>query len=166
MTIKDILVHMDSGERAAIRLDLAITLARRFDARVFGLFAQVERSAPSLVARKASDALRAAGARAETMFLEKTEAAGVRAKWQALAQGEYSFVIRETIICARFADLVILGQHDREHDGTLVPDELPEQVILHSGRPVLMVPYAGEFTDAGRRVMVAWNAGRESARAV
>jgi nucleotide-binding universal stress UspA family protein len=29
-----------------------------------------------------------------------------------------------------------------------------------------MVPYAGRFPDAGQRVLVAWNASREAARAV
>jgi nucleotide-binding universal stress UspA family protein len=31
---------------------------------------------------------------------------------------------------------------------------------------VLVVPYAGAFTTAGERIVVAWNASRESARAV
>ena len=34
------------------------------------------------------------------------------------------------------------------------------------GRPVLYVPYAGRFEDCGKRVLVAWNASREAARAV
>ncbi|SMF27704.1 Nucleotide-binding universal stress protein, UspA family [Tistlia consotensis] len=31
---------------------------------------------------------------------------------------------------------------------------------------MLVLPYAGNFTEIGRRVMVAWNGSRESARAV
>jgi nucleotide-binding universal stress UspA family protein len=37
---------------------------------------------------------------------------------------------------------------------------------MSAGRPVLMVPYAGRFPDTGKRVLIAWNAGREAARAV
>lgn len=37
---------------------------------------------------------------------------------------------------------------------------------LESGRPCLVVPYAGEFPTVGTRVLVAWDGGRESARAV
>src|SRR3954454_13493204 len=38
--------------------------------------------------------------------------------------------------------------------------------MLSSGRPVLAVPYAGQFERVGERVLVAWNASRESTRAV
>ena len=37
---------------------------------------------------------------------------------------------------------------------------------MTSGRPVLAVPYAGDFPVVGERVLVAWNASREAARAV
>jgi len=42
----------------------------------------------------------------------------------------------------------------------------PAQVSLASGRPVLIVPYAGHFDHVGRRVLIAWNATREDARAL
>jgi len=42
----------------------------------------------------------------------------------------------------------------------------PDQVTLASGRPILVVPYAGHFETVGRRVLVGWNATREAARAV
>src|SRR5215471_6305021 len=35
-----------------------------------------------------------------------------------------------------------------------------------SGRPILVVPYVGNFADLGRRVVIGWNASREAARAV
>ena len=38
--------------------------------------------------------------------------------------------------------------------------------MLSCGRPVLVVPYAGNFADVGRRVLVAWNGRREAARAL
>ena len=37
---------------------------------------------------------------------------------------------------------------------------------MTSGRPVLAVPFAGEFPTVGERVLVAWNASREAARAL
>ncbi|MEL0022500.1 MAG: hypothetical protein VW709_21765, partial [Rickettsiales bacterium] len=44
--------------------------------------------------------------------------------------------------------------------------ELPDDVVLDSGRPVLVVPYTYSGDEAGQRIMVAWNASREAARAV
>ena len=39
-------------------------------------------------------------------------------------------------------------------------------MVLASGRPVLVVPYVGTYPRVGDRVMIAWDASREAARAV
>ena len=66
---------------------------------------------------------------------------------------------------ARYADLAILGQHDPD-DAASGPRYLPEEVMLGCGRPVLIVPYIGPAATFGERVIVAWDASREAARAV
>jgi nucleotide-binding universal stress UspA family protein len=68
---------------------------------------------------------------------------------------------------ARYSDLVIAGQRERDadDDAGLAP-EFVDELVLSCGRPVLLVPYAGRFRDTGRRVLVAWNASSEAARAV
>ncbi len=58
---------------------------------------------------------------------------------------------------------MILGQIE-EH--TKVPADLPEQIILESGRPVLMVPYVGTYADLGHRPLFAWHRSRGAARAM
>ncbi len=60
---------------------------------------------------------------------------------------------------------MILGQAD-ENDPQTGDPEFAGDVILGSGRPVLMVPYIGALQTPGRRIMVAWDASREAARAV
>ena len=60
-------------------------------------------------------------------------------------------------------DLVILGQHDPDHQGVLAA---PEDVVLSCGRPVVLVPFAGSFLTVGERVLVAWNGSREAMRAL
>jgi nucleotide-binding universal stress UspA family protein len=42
----------------------------------------------------------------------------------------------------------------------------PGEVVLAAGTPALLVPYAGEFAELGRRVLIAWNGTREAARAL
>ncbi len=64
---------------------------------------------------------------------------------------------------ARTFDLVILGQ---TQDDVPVPAKLPEQTILDSGRPVLVVPYVGTYADVGARPLFAWRSSRGAARAV
>jgi nucleotide-binding universal stress UspA family protein len=63
-------------------------------------------------------------------------------------------------------DLIIVGQSGQDRALDLVPSDLPQRVVLGCGRPVLIVPYAGTFSSVGKRVLVAWKAGRASARAV
>jgi nucleotide-binding universal stress UspA family protein len=67
---------------------------------------------------------------------------------------------------ARCVDLAIVGQLDPDHPpfGSAAPP--PEQIVLSSGRPVLIVPYAARFQGIGDRVLLAWNGSREAARAV
>ncbi|HIJ62566.1 MAG TPA: universal stress protein [Rhodospirillaceae bacterium] len=161
--MKDILVHLDSDERCVSRLDIAADLAVRFGARLLGLFAQAESDGPSLVARRMSAHLGAAADQAHHLFETRTAGRGLRTRWMQLSHGEAGHVVAETAFCARYADLTVLGQwHERAH----VPAEFAEQVILQSGRPTLVIPQIGWTNGIGRRVAIAWNASRESSRAV
>jgi nucleotide-binding universal stress UspA family protein len=45
-------------------------------------------------------------------------------------------------------------------------DAVTVTTVMTSGRPVLAIPFAGDFPTLGERVLVAWNASREAARAV
>jgi nucleotide-binding universal stress UspA family protein len=62
----------------------------------------------------------------------------------------------------RYADLLVLGQDDPESDNA----GLLETVLFDSGRPVLAIPFAGNFNSIGKRVLVGWNASREASRAL
>lgn len=166
MSYKHLLVHIDGGSRSAVRETLAIGLARRFGARLTALFAQSESSGPSLVARRASEHFLQAADDARQRFHVAAGAAGIDHDWWRLSHGEYGHVVGETVICCRYADLAIFGQHDHSGGETKVPEDLVEQVLLNSGRPVLVVPFASEHARPGRRVLIAWNGSREAARAV
>jgi nucleotide-binding universal stress UspA family protein len=67
---------------------------------------------------------------------------------------------------ANFADLVVIGQTDHSAKDKVVEADLPERVVLGGGKPVLIVPYTGDFSSVGERVLVAWKSGRESSRAL
>ena len=60
----------------------------------------------------------------------------------------------------RSADLIVAGQTDPDWDLSPLMD-FPERLALESGRPVLVVPYAGQFGEIGRNVVIAWKSGRE-----
>lgn len=159
--MKDILVHLDGGKRSSLRLDVAIGLARRFDARLIGLFAESENS---VVAKRSAETLEGVAQQLEEDFQQRLSAAGVPGKWWRVAETDAGHVVGEVVFCSRYADLVVLGQWNAE-DAT-VPEELVEQVVLNSGRPVLVIPHAGDVATLGERISVAWNASREATRAL
>lgn len=168
MSYKTILVHVDSDQRSVMRVELAITLARRFDAHVVGLnvqplvrFPPYVAADPMIVEYQERAAAKEA-ADAEALFRKVTSAAGLAsAEWRIDEDG-----LVDTIVChARYADLLVLGQRDPAESWTAGPD-FTNEVLLAAGRPVLVVPYAGTFKQVGNRVLVAWNASREAARAV
>ena len=67
---------------------------------------------------------------------------------------------------SRCCDLSIIGQPDIESDRSGFGLRLAEHVVLGSGGPVLLVPYTGAEAEPGTNVAIAWNGGREAARAV
>lgn len=168
MTYKTILLHVDAEPRAAARLELAIVLARRFDAHLIGLYVpqrvpfplQVEIDPLIAEHRERTAAKVEAGAQAQ--FRQATAAAGLgSAEWRADSAGRVDTIA----LHARYADLLILGQRDPSEKWASGCD-FADEVLLAGGRPVLVVPYAGSFKTTGNRVLVAWNASREAARAV
>jgi nucleotide-binding universal stress UspA family protein len=163
MSYRHLLVHVDSTERCAERVGLAAALAARHGARLTGLHAESDSLGPSLAGRRDPLLVREAAERARAMFDERLRAAGVQGEWWPLGAGSYADVVGLTAVCCRYADLAVFGQHA---EPAYTPADLVEQVLLHAGRPVLVVPAVGRHADAGRRVAIGWNASREAARAL
>jgi nucleotide-binding universal stress UspA family protein len=170
MSFKDILVHVDSTAASRTRLQLALTLARRFDARLLGLHVIPEPSVPpyfkpSVVNRIAAiyaKNAKVAADRAEAQFRRETKDSAAIVAWQCAA-GNMEELIAER---ARFADLLVLGQFDAENPPTISAFLLPAKVVFGSAAPILVVPNAGKFSNVGRRPLVAWDGSREAARAI
>lgn len=170
MGYKDILVHLDSSPSCAARIDVAITYAKLFGARLTGLYvvglAPMHQYAeadlgPELV--EAHDKyMREASHEAEKLFTERTRAAGVSAEWRQVEGALPDLVM----LHARYADLVIAGQRNPERLDPGTAPELPEQLVLDVGRPVVIVPHSGVFPTVGEKIVIFWKASRGAARAV
>ena len=170
MTLKDILVHVDEGKRSAVRLDAAIALAQRYEAHLTGIHVFPPLDIPPYIRAEISTEVLSAQAKrlkrgvrkARKEFEEKTERAGVASEWRSLKGDPVEMLASH----ARYGDLVVVGQHDPEGDGAPAASGLPDRLILGAGRPVLVIPYAGKFPVIGKRVMIAWDAGRLATRAI
>jgi nucleotide-binding universal stress UspA family protein len=171
MTYKTIVVHLDAGHRRSERLALAAMLAARHDAHLVGLFALAPLPIPFSIAGNAGSLIELearwrdeAVAEARREFDKAARAHGVRGLEWRDTQVE---PLRAMLLSARYADLVVLGQHESAaaDSAARVPPNFVEDTVLGAGRPALVVPYAGRFTKVGERVLLAWNSGREAARA-
>ena len=172
MTFKNLLVHLDESRANAGRLAVAIDLARACDAHLTGLHVAVDPILPAGVGvevpmefmatltEQREENARAVMAR----FTEAVEKNGLTADGRT-ARGPAAEAANIISLHARYSDLVILGQPEPEVPRD-VDGHLAETVIMSSGRPALVIPYIGAGKSLGRRVLVAWDAGREAARAV
>ena len=172
MSYKDLLVHIDDTRGCPRRIDAAIRLASSHGAHLDGVYVTPEPQisgyvglylTPEIMATVAQEA----GARADRAladFREAAERAGI-AFGTRIERGPDPDMPDLIGLHARYADLVILGQVDDEDPASRHPN-LPERVVLGSGRPVLVVPYIGAGPTIGERVTIAWDASREAARAV
>ena len=70
------------------------------------------------------------------------------------------------VMHSRGSDLLVVGQTDPSLAAAPAAGDFPQQVVMRSGRPVLIVPYAGRFETVGSKVIVAWSPTREASRAL
>jgi len=161
MVLKNMLVLMDTLPQAADRLSLALDLAIEHGASVTGLNVVATHLLPAKRSqdREVSDELK-------QIFLSKTRELGVAGSWLNAEAKTYGGVVETVNHFATFADLVVVGQTEYGSKERRSEDHLPERVVLGSGKPVLIVPYAGQFSGVGKRALVAWKTNRESARAL
>ena len=164
MALKNLIVHLDQSERTAARLALAVSLAREHGARLVGVFAQrAQAQRVGLIITWPSEEFTQAIDASKVLFDAAT--ADLRgAQWRHINRGGEAEVTRSFVDLARHADMVIVGQH--EPSNHYVPDELVAEVVIGCGRPVLIMPYIGNFPQVGRSPLIAWHSAPEAARAL
>lgn len=161
MEFKNIIVVLDYTPVCSVRLELAIGLARHHSARLSGLYA-----VSHAFFEPKDNAMASHAEQVQADFVERTRRAGVDAHWLGVDLNVVGVTLPEIVnMYAYYADLVVVGQDELGATERQVPAGLPERVVLGSGRPVLIVPYAWSHHTLGERVMVTWKAGRESTRA-
>ena len=172
MALKDILVQLDPSAASERRLEVACQLARQHNAHLHGLCVvdlagigaqlYVDDFGAARVVEQLRVQAKAAAAGVEERFQERMRTEGFTHEW-TLDAGPAQDVVTDY---ARLVDLSILGQSDPANPGVTAGTAIVEHVLFSSGRPVLMVPYAGTFGPIGNKVLIGWAPRREAARAV
>jgi len=155
------MVHVDIEHDSERRIELAISLADRFQASLIGVAGYAlwpafmagdvgltESNQYDLQKARARFDERGKTFRARGRSLERIE-------WRSALEPLGELLLRE----ARAADLLIIGRRRGENDAD------PGVIVLRAGRPVLLVPDPIAALPL-RRVVVAWKDTRECRRAV
>ena len=174
MAYKTILVHFNDERRLPYLLDAALTMARSSSAHLIGLavlppmiIIPDTEAGPGTVIDAHRIAYQEQMDRMRTAFENVKREPGLTTEWRALDGqdvnpfGDVAMVVLDH---ARSADLVIAGQANPQWALSSYLD-VAEQLILESGRPVLVMPKGGSVRSIGKRILVAWDGRREAARA-
>lgn len=172
MSYKTILVHLDESKRTEERIKIAADIAISEGAHLIGVAmtgvsrfiyqsAEIGNSDPNLAIHL--DFLRERAQAVLEKFEQSATGLGVSSFEKRLVDDEAGAGVS---IQGRYSDLIILGQYDPDETSPTTLSDFPEYVMLHSGRPVLIIPYAGQFESIARKVLISWDASREATRAV
>lgn len=172
MSYKTILVHVDESKSALKRTQLAHQIAAKFDAHVTGvaltgisryIFESTDLGVgdPNMMLHLTG--LRERAERAITAFKQASLDLGASTSECLIANDEANGGLG---LRARYADLIVIGQTNRNEPSPSVLSDFPEFMIVNSGRPVLITSYSTEINTVAERCLIAWDGSREAARAL
>ncbi len=172
MSYRTIAVHVNNSRHMLDRAELAARIAIDNNAHLIGVastglpesFYMGGLTGEGATALNVYlDFMKASTETALATFAAAIDKAGVTSFEKRIIENEAGVALS---LQARYSDLLIVGQPDSDEALPAERSDMPEYVIVNSGRPVLMVPYAGKFHSVGQRVLIAWDGSLEAARAV
>ncbi len=167
MSIKDILVFLDDSSGYQDRIKTAFEMSKAHEAFITG--ASLASLKPVHAKPKNEDALiYMSGKQAERIankFSADLKSAGIDGE-AIVIPGDASDSAIRMAQYARNSDLVILGQPDPSRDNFSILKRFAQDVILHSGRPILFVPYIGTRKFEFNKALIAWDGTPAASRSI
>jgi nucleotide-binding universal stress UspA family protein len=172
LTPKTVLLHLNDRRRAKMLLDAVLPPARLWSAHVIGVGAMPPAVVLGAGMPGAPNPIVLDQARREAaVILEDLKLAfeaalagsGCLGEWR-VADAKDSSVSEIVLREARTVDLVFALQSDPNWSLSDLSD-VAETLVFEGGRPVLIVPNHGNVSLPPKRVVLAWDGGREAARA-
>jgi nucleotide-binding universal stress UspA family protein len=169
MSYKSMTVCLDNSAGSVRLLDFALSLAAQNNAHLTGLhltYAPIILSDPYAVWEPMmlewEESAQTKQEQAREKFIAAAAKAGVSADFSAYRSTD----LRAVIAHARASDLTIVGQRNQGDDQGDLGNNFPMSFVLKLGRPVLFFPYIGNVSTKFNSIIVAWDGGREAARAM
>jgi nucleotide-binding universal stress UspA family protein len=171
MTYKTILVHADKSRRADELVRVAAGIARAAEAHLIGVATTgisryalpVDATLHDPYMSQHIEFMRQRARQSLDKFETHASQLGLASVESRLTEDESGGGLA---LQARYADLVVIGQTDPEEPYSPAMTDLPQYLVLHSARPILIVPYIGQFSEMRDNVLVAWDASPSATRAV
>ncbi len=171
MAIKDLLVAFDGNESAQAAVRFAVQMAKKYGTSITGLHiyqedkyeSHVSRWIPESVLKNLHEAVLDVEKSIEASFHEALAAAGFEGKSNWIVSEGNPDVLMPRY--ARYFDMLIMGQFssvDRSRGGSVSAEE----ILLRSGKPLLVVPKNYEIGPFKEEAAVAWDGSRAAARAL
>lgn len=173
MNFRTILVHLDRSDRSPVRAALAARWARSHESHPTGLIptglydgvipADAIATGMTDYIAESADYLRRRAEAIAREFRQDIAVTGPLSYEVQLVDG----VTEDAVVrYGHASDLVVVGQGDDSTRRDTTVHDLAEHVLMEVGRPVLVVPSAGEFDGVPRNIVVAWDGSREAAVAL
>ncbi|PYX27698.1 MAG: universal stress protein [Acidobacteria bacterium] len=168
----EIVVFIDGRSETSGILEFAGILAQEHSARLISVFMQPEptvtpaetfargKGMHSMIEVHQAQLERIeADHRAEFVDIVRRHGIRSESEWRSLP-----YLSSEVGVHAYYADMVVIARPGYASE-TAGPPGLAESLVLSSGRPIIVFPPRGTVSQV-HRILVAWNATRESIRAV
>ena len=172
MSYKTIVVHVDNSRYAHARIKAAAAIAILESAHLIGTaMTGASRSIYKNLAVSPEDAgilpcfhtLQKRAEDALMTFEDIARHAGVASFEQRLIDDD---IARGLGMQARYCDLAVLGQYDRDDPYSTANSDLCRYVVMVGGSPTLIMPKSEAFSGAIERVLVAWDGSVQATHAV
>ena len=167
MDFRDILVYLDDGESNIERVKTAFNLAKNSQAHLVGVTlsslkpAHLKISDKKVLAEKCKDEAE----RRVAEFLKMATEEGIEATTRIIHRDKGAAALRLAQVARNF-DLVILRQANPKNPNYETVEEIAQQVIQFSGRPVFFMPYIGAHRIPCKNALIAWDGTPTASRAV
>jgi nucleotide-binding universal stress UspA family protein len=168
VALKTIVACLTVPESTPAVASVALRLAERHEAYLialhvippYSIYNLAGAEFPVEIIRQEEQVLQDRAAEVEKLFAKAAETSSAATEWRC-EQSPQIDLATGLLQYMPSADLIVMSQLL----GTGSDLGMAAEVVIGAGRPVLIIPSAGEFQEIGTRVVIAWNGKREAARA-